>query len=694
MKRIYFLTTLLVAGLCSGQAQVKGNDSTYLFLDSLYAELPEVMIKGERPVVKAEEGKLIYDLPRLVNDLPVDNAYDALKELPGVVEQNEALTLAGGDVNVVIDGKVSTLTAEQLSTLLKSIPVSRIEKAEVMYSAPARYQVRGPMINIILKREKGEGSALQGEFFSSWKQLFYETLTERASLLYSSTKFSTDLLYSYRYGRSKFGMDKEALHTVSGTVYPIDQVERSYSKSKSHDIRWGVDYNFTPENVLSLVYTAQLGDSEGNSRTSGTQLSRTERDGDKDLHNVKLDYSSSFGLSTGAEFTFYESPGTQELHSILNEEEVDARYEDKQRINKWRFYATQEHSLKNSWQLNYGTAYSTAVDNSFQNYFDAKSGVFSPENSMRAKKREYALNGFVGINKSFGSKVSMDASFAAEKYHTDIWNEWMFYPTLNVNYMPSAGHILQLSFSSDKEYPDYWAINNVISYMSAYSEIRGNPDLKPSQKYRLNLNYILRSKYVLTAFFNYTNDYFVQTLYQRPDKLQEVYKVLNFDYQSQVGLQASVPFKVSNWLNSRITLVGYRMQAKDSDFWDIPFNRSKNVFIGTMNHSVTLCKQPDIRLNISGFYQSGAIQGIYDLSSSGNMDASLQWRFCQQKAQLTLKGIDLFETSLITPKIRFKGQHVTNTFTHSARGVEVAFSYKLGNYKEKKREEVDTSRFK
>lgn len=56
---------------------------------------------------------------------------------------NDNLTLGGKSVTVVLDGKVTTMTQEQLNTLLKSIPAGRIEKAEVMYSAPARYQVRG-----------------------------------------------------------------------------------------------------------------------------------------------------------------------------------------------------------------------------------------------------------------------------------------------------------------------------------------------------------------------------------------------------------------------------------------------------------------------------------------------------------------------------------------------------------------------
>ena len=78
--------------------------------------------------------------------------------------------LGGQEVTVVINGKVTTLSAEQLDALLKSIPVSRIEKAEVMYSAPARYQVRGPMINLILAPGTGQASSLQGELYTAFNQ--------------------------------------------------------------------------------------------------------------------------------------------------------------------------------------------------------------------------------------------------------------------------------------------------------------------------------------------------------------------------------------------------------------------------------------------------------------------------------------------------------------------------------------------
>lgn len=694
MKKNVFFLLLLITVAVPCRSQIEVNDSTFLFLDSLYAELPEVMIKGERPIVKIEEGKLVYDLPQLVGTLPVDNAYDALKELPGVMEQNDVLTLAGSGVNVVIDGKVSTLTYEQLTALLKSTPVSRIDKAEVMYSAPARYQVRGAMINLVLKKGDGESTTLQGELFTSWAQKHYERLTERASMLYTSGGFSTDLLYSYTHGRDQFRMEKEALHTVNGSKYPMNLLELSRARFNKHNVRWGMDYNFAKGDALSFVYTTEIGNQHSNTTTSGTETSLNRRSTDDYLHNLKLDYHSSFGLSAGAEFTFYETPGVQNLNSTLYDQEVNARYDSEQRINKWRFYATQEHALKNEWSINYGANYTTAVDNSHQYYYDAVSGEFEPDNSMKSRRREYIVNGFAGFSKNFGEKLSMDASLAAELFHSNIWDEWMFYPTVNLTYMPSERHIIQLSFNSDKRYPSFWELNNSVAYMSAYSEVRGNPDLKPSQEYQTSLSYILNGKYVLTAFYSYDNDYFVQTLYQQPDKLVEVYKHLNFDYHQLVGLQAMVPFTIKNWLSSRITLTGIHTREKDSDFWDIPFNRSKYSFIGTMNHTITLPVKPDIRLTISGFFQSGAIQGIYDLDPSGHIDASLRWTFAKQRAQLTLKGVDLFETSSITPKIKFEGQDVVNRFTHTTRGVELSFSYKFGNYKEREREEVDRSRFK
>ena len=121
---------------------------------------------------------------------------------------------------------------------------------------------------------------------------------------------------------------------------------------------------------------------------------------------------------------------------------------------------------------------------------------------MKSRRREQTLNFYAGFNKSFGDKLSLDVSLATEQFHTPVWNEWNLYPTLNLSYVPSAGNIWQLSFSSDKNYPDYWATQDAISYLGGgYSEIHGNPFLKPNIDYQAQLTYVLKSKYMFTAWY-------------------------------------------------------------------------------------------------------------------------------------------------------------------------------------------------
>lgn len=668
-------------------------------LDSLYQTLPEVMITGERPIVKAQQGKLVYDLPRLIRSLPVDNAYDALKELPGVTEMNGGIQLAGQGVTVVLDGKVTTLSTEQLYALLRSIPASRIENAEVMYNAPARYQVRGALINITLKQSAGGSDSWQGELYGKYRQKHNEGFEERASLLYNKNKFSADFLYSHGHGRNYSTTDKDAMHSLDdGTVHPITTDEVIHSRSHTHSFRVGADYNIAKNHQLSFVYNGKYGTYHNRMGITGTQTSTVHSNSTDWLHNGRLDYRTPFGLKAGAELTYFRSPSDQLLHSRLQDEQLDFLTEDCQRINRWKFFLAQEHSLKNGWGLNYGAVYTTSVDNSFQYYYDPETGKqLDSSNSisnMKSRRREQTLNIYAGFNKSFGDKLSLDASLAVEHYKTPVWNQWDVYPTINLSYTPTPGHILQLALSSDKDYPDYWAVQDAISYVGGgYSEIHGNPFLKPALDYELKMTYILKSKYIFSAWFNHTKDNSTQTLYQSSQRLVEIYKYLNFDYQQQAGAQASIPFKIKNWLNSRLTMIGVWHHEKDSDFWDIPFDRSICYGIAVLNNTFTLSTKPDLKLTLTGMARSKATQGIYDLPPSSFVNLGLRYGFAKGKAILNLYCNDIFETNQISPRIRFKTQNVTNHYS-SFREFGVSLTYKFGGYKEKKREAVDTSRFK
>jgi hypothetical protein len=143
MKKLIIL--LMLMPVCSNVlAAITDSDSIAMMKIYKEAMLSEVVVKGSRPLVKIENGMLNYDLSVLMEKKAVNNVYEALAALPGISDKNGTLTLAGStSVAVIIDGRPTTMTMEQLNTLLQSMPVNRVAKVEVMYSAPPRYHVRG-----------------------------------------------------------------------------------------------------------------------------------------------------------------------------------------------------------------------------------------------------------------------------------------------------------------------------------------------------------------------------------------------------------------------------------------------------------------------------------------------------------------------------------------------------------------------
>ena len=112
-----------------------------------------------------------------------------------------------------------------------------------------------------------------------------------------------------------------------------------------------------------------------------------------------------------------------------------------------------------------------------------------------------------------------------------------------------------------------------------------------------------------------------------------------------------------------------------------------------LNNTITLSRKPDLRLTVDGRLQGRAIQGIYDIPALGNLSATLRYTFLDGNAVLTAWCRDILQTAMPCPQIRYGRQWVTNNYS-SFRSVGLSFAWKFGGYKEKKREEVDTSRFR
>lgn len=685
-------------------------------------QLAEITVKGERPQVKLEGGKLTYDVPQLMKDKTATNAFEIIKDLPGLIERNDNLELVGASrLNIILNGQLTTMSADQLIQLLKTMPASRVEKAEVMYNAPAKYNVKGALLNVVLSKNESETPSWQGETGVDYTQYRHAGGDAHVNLLYTNKGFSIDFLLNGNKRRDVMGEDMLARHTLNSSMTEISQHNRALVHVNRGTVRLGMDYTFANEDKLSLAYylkgdkvlsdrdafTSYLDLSKPENKSESTSLVRD--DGHSAIHNIRLQYDGHAGISAGADFTRYHSPSVldyQDTNTNTNGSRTDMINNTRQDVSRWSVFLNKTHSFASGWGLNYGVHGGYASSKNYSEYlYEQGAGYEMDEEALEDNtQKEYIADIFAEVSKSFGERFSATVGLKGEYFKSDyassrenmnLWNEGALFPTVSLSYTFSPRHILQFDISSDKTYPGYWQVSPQVTPLNSYSEVAGNPLLKPYRTYEGQMVYIFRQKYMLVAFCEYTPDYFAQLPYQSDTELKTVFRFENMDYSLEAGLAVIIPFNVGRFWNSRITLRGWRMQEKNDNFHGISYNREAYLGLAHMSNTFNLCDKPNLKMTIDGQYVTpGAIQGIYDLGSMYEISAGLKWTFLNDRASLTLKGDDIFASSIPrTIKINQGNQWSRMRKLNDERCLKLSFVWKFGGYKEREHDSIDTSRF-
>lgn len=693
MANKIFLLGLILLSVANVKAQTRTQTDS-LTMETMLHNLPEVMVKGSRPIVKAERGMLSYNMPLLLKQLPADNAYEALTRIPGVSDATGSISFSGNVVTLIINGQATTLTQEQLTERLKAMPAAQLSKAEVMLSAPARYHVRGMAINIVTKDYAGTNQ-LSGQIIGGMRQNKYANEFGNLYLSLQRDKFGLDAQYKYVNGNSYGESSRIANHPLGNNRIHYNDETGQKSFGITHDYRLGMNYTFSKNNRLDVAYTGQWDKTNSNSRTTGSSISGMHRDSHEYLHNVDVNYALPFGLTLSGSYTYYRTPQQQALDGTItteskNETERNLTSGSEQTINKWMFTADQTHSLSHGWGLSYGVKGQFTSNKSYQTTID-KDGSVLPDGTSSVDLNERIWNIYAGFSKQINKAISLEASVAAEQYHSPIWDKWRVYPTLNALWNVNDNHLLNLSFSSDSEFPSYWSTMSNVFYSSTYTEIHGNPDLKPFSYYNVNLMWQIKRRYTLMAFASLKPDYSVQLPYQTTDRMAVIMKETNFNYSNSFGLQASAIFNAGQWLNGNVFVMGTYKHDKSDHFFDLPFDRKKLSVVLGSTASVKLCSTQDLRLILNPFYQTKAIQGVYDISPIFSMDAKLQWSSHDGRWGLRLNGNNIFNNKYDTRSVQ-GNQDYRMKINYNWASVTFAVIYKFGGYKEKTVKEVDTSR--
>lgn len=661
--------------------------------DSTYAaSIGEVTVTGRRPVVKVGDYGLSYDLGALTAARTAANVWEALAELPGVRVQGDALELVGaGGVTLLLDGRPSTMDGAQLAALLRTMPVERVARTEVMYSAPPHFHVRGAAINIVLHRRRD--FIVAGELHGGGSHNRRGSWDAGGSLLVTSPGWSADVGYTAGRSARQTLLDLVSHHTLDGVTHRIGQHQRLVMTDDEHRLRAAVEYAPEGRSQLGAAYTALFTPgSRGETRAEGDFVrSSFAPNGDHAMHNVALHCRTTFGLDLSVDYTHYRASRQAAMRSSYADGR-ESRFDvaSGQRVDRLKAAIDRTRTFASGWQLGYGGSAEWARDADWQFYTLHEGEAATVDTDSRID--EYAGALYASLGRQF-RRVGLSLSLTGEYWRSAGRDDTALYPQMTLLWMPAEEHLVQATLSSDKRRPPYWAMQQAVSYIDGYAEIRGTLGLRPSRRFDGQLLYMFRRNYLFVLFWNETRHHFEQAAWQASDRLALVYQTLNWNFARQWGATAVVPVRLGEGSDIRLTFSALNMRQRCDEFHDLSFDRRKWIGAVQVESGIRLSRKPALTLELSGLYHSPAIQATYDTEAVWNIGVGAKWSFAHERATLTFRAEDLFERGVPDVAVRFGGQWLDLSSGAGTRTFSLRFAWRFGRYRERERKEVDTSRF-
>ncbi len=692
-----YLLKMSYLGYKTKEIRCKTGDLGTIMLEEDGNMLGEVEVKGERPLLKMENGRLTYDVAGIRKNRIVSNAHELLKELPSVISlDGNTLNLVGAtSTTIIISGKISHLDLSQITDYLKSVPAEEVEKVEVIYNAPPQWHVNGAVINVVLKKKKT--FSINGQLKGNWTNKHANSFDTGGSLFIASSKWNFDIVYDFANTRSLGKTETSGIHTLGGTLYDIESSTKERALADKHSVYTNIGYSINKTSSINLSYNGLFTPKSTSSLYSINSMfsdADSKNDGDNYLHNINLSYSSQKGITAGVEYTSYENSGTQDMNVLTGDAFARSfSYWRKQSIDRFRAYIDMSHRLKHNWTINYGASYNNVDNVNSQRNDDIKNGGADSYN-IKTDINEHTGTAYLGFQKVFwNGKLSVNASLSGEIYKIGDYEKNALLPNVGITFVPSQRHIVQFSYNSLRTYPSYWQRQDYTSYDDEYSVHTGNPLLKPARISNFQLAYIFLSKYILQASYYRVNDFFLEQSFQMPDELKLMYKPFNIEYTSSLNLEAVIPVNIGTWLNSNFVLSAYNEKYKSNDWNGLSYDRSKWVGLFMMNNSITLSKKPKISANLMLFYRTPTMEGAWDMERNYGANAGLRYSFLKDKAILSLQCNDIFESFYPKMKVRLMSQHQNINTNFYTRSITIGFTYKFNGYESKQHKEPDSSRF-
>ncbi len=504
IKRLLLGAAILPASLYAQEV----NDSVADSWEKEF-ELNEVVVVARRPVVKQQDGRLIY----LVKNDPYAKGLDGvsvLDRVPRVSVNNGTVTVAGkGTVRYIIDGLLMELDASAMSMRLKSLQAEDIEKIEVLTTPPSRYAAEPNAVYISITT-RNETLGTKGNLYGSLS--YGDKLREYVSGSVSHTTRKLEMSIDASM-MNHFGTNDNDMEYIffDGTPSRI-----SSTRNRSHLFDVGVNalfrYKITADLNIGLIanYNYETSSNIGTNVTDYGGYTSSSFIKTKSRPNNALTLTGfcdwnfgNRGESLQLTYNFYNrhSPTLSDITTAYSgNSEPFVVYEDGK--SNYRFHSGKaDFKLPYSWVLlETGVAY-TDILNSSDNFMKYSYGNGNPSNTDTNifEYSERVAAAYITASRGFGAgfwgKIGLRYEYTWTKGNQislsqiDRDNYGRLFPTFNLSWNKNRIGAFNISYSMGMGRPNLWELNPFRYYSTTDEYAAGNPALKPTIYNNAEINY-------------------------------------------------------------------------------------------------------------------------------------------------------------------------------------------------------------
>jgi outer membrane receptor protein involved in Fe transport len=667
------------------------------------ARKPFIERKIDRTVINVENSTIAAG----------STAMEVLEKAPGVmVDKDGNISMAGkSGVLVMIDGKQTFMSSNDLAQLLRSMQSSQVESIELITNPSAKYDAAGNsgIINIKTKKSKTigtNGSVSIGAGYGNYSK-------SNTDLTFNHRNEKLNFFGNYSYGNNYTGrtIDIKRISRLNNenTYFTQQQIEtRNYQNNR---FKAGVDVFINTKNTLGFLVTGYMNNG-GFSSKNQTRIGNTEKTTDSSVNVI--------GENNGHyRNTAYNINYKTILDTTGMELSIDADYShnpsgDISTYNNY-FFNKEGEPFKNPY-LNRNTTpsiiniksikadYVYPVSKNMKVEAGLKSSVVRTDNDLQFEEFEnqnwknninrsnhfiYDENihaAYINASNQF-KKTSIQLGVRAEKTiskgnsitENKIVKRSYFdlFPSLFVNQSFNDKHSATFSYSRRIDRPSYNALNPFVYYLDQYTFQKGNPFLNPQYTHSFELTYMFKRKYTATVGYSKTSDIITDVIL--PDTARKgLYQTsANVKNANFFNLTINAPITVTKWWNSNNTFTAFNNQYHTTGLEGLELNANKTSFYFNSNHNFTLPK--GFGAEVSGNYRSSMVYGTLNMGSQYGLDMGISKSLANKKANIKLSVSDVFNTRQLIVHSTLSNVSYNLVQKPETRVFRLTFSYRFGS---------------